>query len=140
MPLFGQSQREPASPWTEGPSALDRVSPDHPGVTQPRKFWTFMVPVLFVASRVVLADPTGAPVPPSCPVSDREQARPLADRLDGQGDYQHAGACYLVSGDYDRANRAFIQASRVSAAAGSRQFADGRDQAKAQWRLLQSSR
>jgi hypothetical protein len=74
-----------------------------------------------------------------CPASNLEQARVVADRLFEQAAYQRAGECYRLAGDYDRANSAFAKATRVSAATGSRQLAEDRDQAKAQWQRLQAA-
>ena len=122
---------------TERLAALDRTSLGiDAGATRRGLAWKGIGLILFGA-RFALADPPKTDVLRSCPLPNAAQARLIADRLEGQGDYQRAGACYLLSGNYDRANRSFIQASRASAAAGARQFADGRDEAKAQWRRLQ---
>ena len=94
---------------------------------------------LLAAARLAFADPIPVQSAGACPAAGAAQARLLADHFSERGAYQQAGECYRVAGDYDRANHAFIQASRVSAAAGSRQLADDRDVAKAQWQRLQAT-
>ena len=74
----------------------------------------------------------------TCPFSGQQHPRELADRFFEQKAYERAGECYRAVGDYESANRAFIQASRESAKVGSRQLASDREQAKAQWKRLQA--
>src|SRR5581483_8605979 len=93
---------------------------------------------LLAAARLAIADPTPADVSAACPATSADQARVLAEHYAEHGSYQQAGECYRLAGDYDRANREFIRASRVSVAAGSHQLADDRDVAKAQWARLQA--
>jgi hypothetical protein len=95
--------------------------------------------ILLAAARLAVANPEQSDTVPACPFSEPEHARLLADRSVEQGAYQRAGECYKVAGDYDRANSAFIEASRVAARASSRQLAQDRDQAKAQWQRLQAA-
>ena len=95
--------------------------------------------ILFAAAKLAVANPEQSDVVAACPSSNPEQARLLAGRLVEQGAYQPASECYRVAGDYDRANSASVKATRVAAAASSRQFAQGRDQAKEQWQRLQAA-
>jgi hypothetical protein len=95
--------------------------------------------ILIAAARLAVANPEQSDATPACPFSKPDQARLLADRSVEQGAYQRAGECYRVAGDYDRANSAFIKATRVAAAESSRQLVQGRDQAKAQWQRLQAA-
>jgi hypothetical protein len=95
--------------------------------------------ILLAAARLAVANPEQSDAVLACPFSKPEQARLLGHRSVEQGAYQRAGECYRVAGDYDRANSAFIDASRVAATATSRQLAQDRDQAKAQWRRLQAA-
>jgi hypothetical protein len=103
------------------------------------KMSAFILVSVLAAARLALADPTSAEGPGACPGASAAQARQLADHYSEQGAYQQAGECYRLAGDYDRANREFIRASRVSVAAGSHQLADDRDVAKAQWARLQAA-
>jgi hypothetical protein len=98
-----------------------------------------VVVILLAAARLAVANPKQSDAVPACPFSNPEQARLLADRFVEQSAYQRAGECYRVAGDYDRANSAFIKATRVAAAAGSGQLARDRDEAKAQWQRLQAA-
>jgi hypothetical protein len=86
---------------------------------------------LLVVARAVAADP--------CPAADPKDALQLADRLFDQGSYRLAGECYRYSGRYDRANRAFAAAARVSAISGSRELSQDAEQAKAQWQHARDS-
>jgi hypothetical protein len=104
-----------------------------------RQFRWSVGAILLAAVRLAVANPEQADAVPACPFSEPEQARLLADRFLEQGAYQRAGECYRLAGDYDRANSAFIKATRVAAAASSPQLAQDRDQAKAQWQRLQAA-
>ena len=98
------------------------------------------IPVsLLAAVQLALADPAPAESPVACSGASAAQARRLADHYSEQGAYQQAGECYRLAGDYERANREFIRASRVSVAVGSRQLTDDREVAKAQWARLQAT-
>lgn len=111
----------------------------HPAAKARSLRWRIVGSILIVTARLAFADPAQTDHPFICQVTNAEQARTLADSLMEQAAYQRAGECYRVAGDYERANHAFMQASRASAMDGSRQLADDRDQAKAQWQRLQAA-
>lgn len=65
-----------------------------------------------------------------CPASTAQQARALADQLFQAGQYEGAGKCYEVAGEYARANRAFLDAVEPESKATARQLSDQRNTAK----------
>ena len=117
----------------------ERKSIDGAGRIRRPLRWRVVGLILLTAARLAYADPAPTEAVANCPVSDVGQARALADRSLEQGAYQLAGECYRVAGEYELANEAFVHASRTSADAGTRQLADDRVEARAQWQRLQAS-
>jgi hypothetical protein len=88
------------------------------------------------------SQPSAATVPVEqrdCDALGGEQARALADRLYQQGDYQHAGECYLVAGEANRANLAFLKAAPPAGADTLRKMAEDRDTAKTQFEKVKQA-
>ncbi|HKF97684.1 MAG TPA: hypothetical protein VKB20_05470 [Steroidobacteraceae bacterium] len=74
-----------------------------------------------------------------CAAVTAEQARSLADELLDQGVYQRAGECYQAAGEYELANRAFLNAVEPESKATARQVSDQRDQARTLLRQVQQA-
>jgi hypothetical protein len=72
-----------------------------------------------------------------CPASTAQQARALADQLLQADQYEGAGKCYEVAGEYARANRAFLDAVGSESKATARQLSDQRNTATKLARQLQ---
>jgi hypothetical protein len=73
----------------------------------------------------------------TCPASDHEHARLLADAAFRDARFHLAGSCYLVAGDAARSNLAFLKAAAADSAATKRAMARNAAQVKAQlgqWR------
>jgi len=83
-----------------------------------------------LAAQLLLAVPVLA-VADACSVGDSKEARPLADRLYAQGDYQGAGDCYQAAGDSAAANEAFLKAVQPNAKANAQALRAQADTAKA---------
>jgi hypothetical protein len=75
----------------------------------------------------------------NCDAPSVEQARALADRFYQQGDYQRAGKCYLVAGEPNLADRAFLKAAGPASADTLRSLAQSRDEAKAQFQKIKET-
>ena len=61
-------------------------------------------------TQIALAD-TPPEAPTGCESRGAQEAMALGDQLFERADYQHAGACYQVAGDLERANLAFLRAA-----------------------------
>jgi hypothetical protein len=73
----------------------------------------------------------------TCPASDHDRARELADAAFRDARFRLAGSCYLVAGDAARSNLAFLKAAAADSAATKRLLAQNAAQVKAQseqWR------
>lgn len=67
----------------------------------------------------------------ACEAATPEEARALADRLYGEGKYQHAGDCYQAGGDLTHANLALLQAAGPKSADTARDLKAEGNSAKA---------
>jgi hypothetical protein len=76
---------------------------------------------------------------PHCPAATIEQARSLANELLDQGVYQRAGECYQAAGEYELANRAFLNAVEPESKTTARQLSNQRDQATSLLRQVQQA-
>lgn len=74
-----------------------------------------------------------------CAAATIEQARSLADELLDQGVYQRAGECYQAAGEYELANRAYLNAVEPESKLTARKVSDQRDQAKTLLRQVQGA-
>ena len=74
-----------------------------------------------------------------CAAATTERARSLADELLNQGVYQRAGECYQAAGEYELANRAFLNAVEPESKVTAQQVSDQRDQAKSLLRQVQQA-
>ena len=73
----------------------------------------------------------------TCPASDHDRARELAEAAFRDGRFRLAGSCYLVAGDAARSNLAFLKAAAADNAATKRALGQNGAQVKAQlgrWR------
>jgi hypothetical protein len=71
--------------------------------------------------------------PVTCPASDHDRARRLADAAFRGARFRMAGSCYLVAGDAARSNLAFLKAAAADSAATKRAMARNAAQVKAQF-------
>lgn len=69
----------------------------------------------------------------TCPASDQEHARRLADAAFREARFHLAGSCYWVAGDAERSNLAYLKAAAADSAATKRALARNAAQVKAQW-------
>ncbi|MBV8144907.1 MAG: hypothetical protein JO184_07860 [Gammaproteobacteria bacterium] len=100
--------------------------------------WCSLAVTVVVAAPVVRADsPNGADE--RCPAATIEEARWLAGLFREQGVYQSAGQCYEAAGEYELANRAFLDAVQPQSEATARELAEQRDQARALLRQVQQA-
>jgi hypothetical protein len=110
----------------------------------PRHHWRsgaglVIVTLAFLAaSQVALADPA-THESPACEAADAHQAKLLADVLYDKGEYQHAGACYDVSGDQPRAQLAYLKAAGPSSERAARGLRQESDAAKALFDKMQQA-
>jgi hypothetical protein len=74
-----------------------------------------------------------------CPAATIEEARWLAQQLREQGVFERAGRCYEAAGEYEAANRAFLDAVQPQSEATGHQLAEQRDQARTLLRKLQKA-
>jgi hypothetical protein len=93
---------------------------------------------LLAATRLALADQAhdGSRV---CEAASPEQAKPLADVLYENGEYQRAGACYQAAGDRSRAQSAFLKAVGPNNEANARAFREQQDAAKSLFTKMQQA-
>ena len=74
-----------------------------------------------------------------CAAATIEQARSIADELLDQGVYQRAGECYQAAGEYELANRAFLNAVEPESKTTARELSNQRDQATSLLRQVQQA-
>lgn len=85
---------------------------------------------LLAAARVAGADPALGESP-GCAAATAQEARSLAERLYGRGDYRHAAQCYQAAGDLAHANLAFLKAAGPAGEDTARDLKAQRDAARA---------
>lgn len=81
----------------------------------------------------------GAQTVLNCSEVTPEQARLLADKASQDGAYQRAGECYLVAGQHNLADQAFVKASAQSKGDTSRRLASNLNDVKAQARQMKQA-
>jgi len=94
--------------------------------------------IVVAAAPVAIAD-SPSTAEQRCPATTIEEARWLAGQLREQGAFEWAGHCYEAAGEYEAANRAFLDAVQPQSAATARQLAEQRDQARTLLRKLQKA-
>jgi hypothetical protein len=97
---------------------------------------TLLAPLVVTAAPVANAD-SSSTTEERCPAATIEEARWLADQLRKQGVFDRAGRCYEAAGEYDAANRAFLDAVQPQSEAAGHQLTEQRDQARTLLRKLQ---
>ena len=106
------------------------------------------VALLTIAAPACLAQSPSTSAPPAAIASDPSlrcdaktagEARALAERLFQQSAYQQAGECYRASGDYARANKAYLKAARIASIEGARRLAEAREESRAQLQRWQAA-
>lgn len=90
---------------------------------------------LIAAARLAFAGPA-AQETRDCASASPTQARSLGDALFDRAEYERAGRCYEVAGDFARANDAFLKAVAPQGEDTARQLAANREKAKAQFRNI----
>jgi hypothetical protein len=75
----------------------------------------------------------------NCTEATPERARVLADKAFQDGAYQRAGECYLVAGQHNLADQAFVKASAQSKDDTSRRLASNLNDVKAQARQMKQA-
>jgi len=110
---------------------------------------TLVAFALLAASPLALADAAhigpAAPAAPSptarsgCQVSDKSQARSLADELYQQHAYERASECYRAAGEYNLAHLASLNAVGPESASTANALRQNRDAAKTQVHRLQQA-
>ena len=86
---------------------------------------------------VVVGTPTETAM--NCSEATPERARLLADKASQDGAYQRAGECYLVAGQANLADQAFVKASAQSKDDTSRRLASNLNDVKAQARQMKQA-
>ena len=92
--------------------------------------------VVVAAAPVAHAD-SSSTADQRCPAATIEEARWLANQFREQRVFERAGRCYEAAGEYDAANRAFLDAVQPQSEAAARQLAEQRDQTRTLVRKLQ---